>query len=479
MFAEKERLIHQAQSGDVYAFAQLFEDCVEYVYRYITFRVENDRVAEDITVWVYCKAWQQLGHYRESGVSINAWLYKIAQKEIISYYRTHTRNANPYNTVTMVIGNRYLSEDFQDMVELQTIREALQFLPGEEQQILILKFIAGLQNKHIARFMSMRENRVNALQFRALQSLTMHLQKKEVVLQRDLKPVLEDCLMKLSTGKATLDQCLIHYSNYAEILTPFLKTVSILNSKRNFMPSPTFIAFARFAIIRFAQSHPRRSLGLALSWRTSMAIAVLVFAVLVTGTAHAQSAMPGEMYYKWKRTSELAWSALAPNHVAVDIALSERRLTEWIAVANDPILSIIAEKNYEQALSTLDSRITDENLDLIVAELQSQQEILKITGLSYTFLDHYLAVVTGSFVIPVTGVEPAGENSPKIEVLSDNNAIECTPNCKNNQDFKAKGGVKNIGNGKGGVKSMGDEKGNKGGNSEENSSKDKDKEKDK
>ena len=181
ILTDEDRLVRQAQSGDVFAFVKLYEEYIERVYRYVAFRVENDRVAENISVWVFSKAWEQLDRYRASGLSIIEWLYAIARNEIITYYRTHKRNAIRDNTVPLVVGSGDRSDDIQDMFELQALRDGLQFLTGEEQQILILKFIAGLPSKNIARIMSMRENHVRAIQFRALHRLTAYLQEKEVV----------------------------------------------------------------------------------------------------------------------------------------------------------------------------------------------------------------------------------------------------------------------------------------------------------
>ena len=178
---DENDLIRQAQAGDAYAFAQLFEENLEQVYRYITLRVENDRVAENITIWVFSKAWEQLDRYKVSGSSIVEWLYIIARNEIVAYYRTHRRNTVQDNTVTMAVGNHYRSEDIKDMLHLQAMRDGLQRLTGEEQQALILKFIVKLPNKNIARVMSRREKQVRALQFRALQKLTGYLQAREIV----------------------------------------------------------------------------------------------------------------------------------------------------------------------------------------------------------------------------------------------------------------------------------------------------------
>ena len=179
--ADEARLVRQAQSGDAYAFAQLYDACVERVYRYITFRVENDRVAEAITIRVFFKAWEQLDRYQVFGSSIITWLYSIARNEIIAYYRTHKRAATQDDGFSLAAGGHYLAEDIQDMFDMQAMRDGLQFLTEEEQQILVLKFIVGLPTKNIARMISKREEHVRALQFHALQRLARFLTEKEIV----------------------------------------------------------------------------------------------------------------------------------------------------------------------------------------------------------------------------------------------------------------------------------------------------------
>jgi RNA polymerase sigma-70 factor (ECF subfamily) len=178
---EEGRLVRQAKSGDADAFAQLYDACVDRVYRYIYFRVANDRVAEGVTIQVFFKAWEQLDRYQVFGSSFIAWLYSIARNQVIAYYRTHKRTAVPDNTFSLTSEGHYLGEEVQDMFDLQAMRDGLQFLTEEEQQVLILKFIVGLPIKNIARIMVRREGDILALQIRALQTLARYLKEKEVI----------------------------------------------------------------------------------------------------------------------------------------------------------------------------------------------------------------------------------------------------------------------------------------------------------
>ena len=316
---------------------------------------------------------------------------------------------------------------------------------------------------------------------------------------KNLQRIFEDCQTRLSTGTATLDECLGLYPEHAEQLKPLLKTSRLLNSKQHLMPSPTFRAFGHFAIVRYAQSHPWQPRGatFSFSWRMAVTLAVLIVTLLDTGTAHAQSAMPGNTYYEWKRTSELAWRALSPNPVAVDVVLSERRLNEWIAVADDPVLGNTARKDYQKALSRLDPRENDESLDLIVSGLESQQHALKDAGLSISELDDYLAEVHAPGLIQITEKGPKTTDASAItieapsavtDILATEAPIDipveigpknCFPNCGNNQGNASKGvgasqADEKSNNGKGDEKSnngKGDEKSNNGKGDHENNGK--------
>lgn len=67
------------------------------------------------------------------------------------------------------------------MFDLQAMRDGLQFLTEEEQQILVLKFIVGLPAKNIARIMGKREGDILVLQVRALQMLSRYLKEKALI----------------------------------------------------------------------------------------------------------------------------------------------------------------------------------------------------------------------------------------------------------------------------------------------------------
>jgi RNA polymerase sigma factor (sigma-70 family) len=386
LLPEKNRLIRQAKSGDTNAFVQLYDSHVERVYRYIHFLVPNNRIAEGLTFQVFFKAWDNFDRYQKFGSTFVMWLYSIAQEQVSAYYRSRKKVIAPDNDfVSAAKGGPF-------WMEFKTIRNGLQILTAQQQQVLILKFVVGVSNKNMAHLMGSREEDVSILQLHALQALAEHLKVVDLrINMKGFQRILEECLMKLLNGVSTLEECLVRYPDFAAQLNPLLETALLLTLGRNVKPSPIFNAYTHDALNQYVQTRPRQSrIIMPMLRRAALTFAMLVAVLLATGTAHAQSALPGDTFYTWKRTSEQVWRTISLDPVATDIALSERRLNEWIAVAKDQTRSTSAKDGYLEALARLKATKNKETVALIVPALESQQQILNKTGLITPELDDYL-----------------------------------------------------------------------------------------
>jgi len=174
-------LVHQAKSGDSEAFAQLYDAYIERVYRYIYFRVSEDDATEDLVSQVFLKAWENLGRYKMGSSPFIAWLYTIARNLVIDYYRAKKDMLPLEEAVALPSDMQAPDDEAQTRFDLQAMRDALQFLTGDQQQVLILKFIAGLPNENIAKIMNKQEGTIRGLQMRALQTLSKYMQEKELI----------------------------------------------------------------------------------------------------------------------------------------------------------------------------------------------------------------------------------------------------------------------------------------------------------
>ena len=91
---------------------------------------------------------------------------------MIAYYRTHKNKVAPDNEFTLALKGGNFRQEFQ------VIRDNMRFLTGEQQQVLVFRFIVGMSIKDIARAIKMREDDVRILQMHGLQVFTEHLKKQ-------------------------------------------------------------------------------------------------------------------------------------------------------------------------------------------------------------------------------------------------------------------------------------------------------------
>ena len=206
--------------------------------------------------------------------------------------------------------------------------------------------------------------------------------------------ILEECLTALSNDTATVDECLARYPQYAEQLKPLLGTIRYLKLGRSVKPSLAFKSYSRVHLTQHLHFNPRRSQWSQFFWRITTTFAVLMATLLVTGTVHAQTVLPGDNFYSWKRASEEVWRALSINSINADIALSERRLNEWVAVADDPKLSSEAMLDYFEELDRLKQKETVETHSFIAPIIRTHHEILDDAGLpGADLVESYVALL--------------------------------------------------------------------------------------
>jgi RNA polymerase sigma-70 factor (ECF subfamily) len=175
------RLLEQAKSGNPDAFARLYDTHVERVTRYIYFRVSEETDTEDLVSQVFLKAWENLDRYKLGSSPFIAWLYTIARNLVIDHYRTRKDALPLEEAIDFPSEMEMPDEEAQTRFDLQAMRDALHILSSDQQQALILKYIAGLPNESIARMMNKQEGTVRGLQMRGLQNLAKYLQEKELI----------------------------------------------------------------------------------------------------------------------------------------------------------------------------------------------------------------------------------------------------------------------------------------------------------
>lgn len=235
----------------------------------------------------------------------------------------------------------------------------------------------------------------------------------------DFDQALDDCAGRIASGESNLDECLARYPEHAARLKPLLQAAARVERGRRLEPSPTFKARERTRLMAYVQTHPQRGsranvfLTSSPVWRLGTALAVLVLAFFVTGTAFAQTALPGQALYGWKLSSERAWRAVSPDHVGVDLVLADRRAYEITVESSDVDGQAQAVKGYQEVLTRLTSETTPQNNERIINVLKVHQEKFSAAGVAVPELESLLSSSSGlSPAISVTRPSPGEQPIP-------------------------------------------------------------------
>jgi RNA polymerase sigma factor (sigma-70 family) len=167
------QMVEKLGSSSAALFAELYEEYLPKVYRYIIYRVSDVPTAEDLTSVVFEKALTNFNSYDKRKAQFSTWVFTIARNTLTDYYRKHHNQAtvtleDPAVETLITPSPEAESERAEDAQHLQ---QCLTRLTAQEQEIIALKFGAEMTNRGIAAQLSLTESNVAVIVFRAVRKL--------------------------------------------------------------------------------------------------------------------------------------------------------------------------------------------------------------------------------------------------------------------------------------------------------------------
>jgi RNA polymerase sigma-70 factor, ECF subfamily len=173
-----DRLARAAVGGDASAVGHLYDRLLTPIYRYISVRVRSREDAEDLTQVVFERIVAGLPRYRPSRSPFAAWVFRIARNAVIDHVRRErpTEQLDPVRELPHEEEVEAISLRGEQIREL---RRAIAILTPDQQEAIVLRFVAGLSAEEAARVMGRRAGTVRGLTFRAIGALRRHLNGDE------------------------------------------------------------------------------------------------------------------------------------------------------------------------------------------------------------------------------------------------------------------------------------------------------------
>lgn len=183
-----EQLLAKAKQLDPAVLRALHQRFYEPVARYIQFKVGDPPTVEDLSGEVFVRVLEGLKRGQAWRDSPQGWIMGIARNVVADYYRQRER------VKEVSLNERITSSEGADPTQYtlareqqQLLKEALKQLTDEQRDVILLRFMEGIDIKGVAKAINKTPGAIKGLQYRALRTLADLMQKSSAEEALELK----------------------------------------------------------------------------------------------------------------------------------------------------------------------------------------------------------------------------------------------------------------------------------------------------
>ena len=169
-------VLRAAAKGDEAAFARLWRDAHPPLLRYL--RVLAGGAAEDVAGEVWLEVARGLARFKGGEKEFRAWLLTLARRRVVDMRRYHARRPVWLTADTGDL-DRPGADDTAaaalDNLSTEAAVALIATLPRAQAEVIVLRFIAGLDVGQVARIVGKRPGAVRVAAHRGLRALAAQL----------------------------------------------------------------------------------------------------------------------------------------------------------------------------------------------------------------------------------------------------------------------------------------------------------------
>ncbi len=159
---EKKQLVECAKAGDTHAFARLYEEIYEDLYRYAYYMLQNKQDAEDAVSEGVLAAFDGI-HKLRKAEAFRGWMFQIVTNICRKKRKEYLKK-----TVEL---EENMVDWMEDAGEAMDVRKALKLLTEEERQIVGMSVLAGYSSEEIGKSMRLKSGTVRSKLSRSLEKM--------------------------------------------------------------------------------------------------------------------------------------------------------------------------------------------------------------------------------------------------------------------------------------------------------------------
>lgn len=167
-------LIEKGQNGEM-AFSELYERFFPQIFGFISRRLSDRAEVEDLVSIIFMKVLEQLHRYDCQQGRFKPWLYAIATRTLIDYFRTHShRKTQDIESAESIADPHNNPHDLAETSQHNTsVLNAIHSLPERHQRVLLLRYYSDLSIEELAETLGVNKNHVSVLIHRALSAFKL------------------------------------------------------------------------------------------------------------------------------------------------------------------------------------------------------------------------------------------------------------------------------------------------------------------
>lgn len=165
----KLQLVRRAKQGDAEAFAELYKNIYQSLYRFALYMLGNPADAEDVVSDAVTDAWVTIGKLRNEE-AFEGWVFRILSNKCRRKRKEYVNKPLEWKEE---IGN--LSEE-DDLAENYHLRLVFGELSDEERMIIGMHVFGGYTSREISEMTGINANTVRSRESRALKKMAEKLE---------------------------------------------------------------------------------------------------------------------------------------------------------------------------------------------------------------------------------------------------------------------------------------------------------------
>ncbi len=164
---------HRARLED--ELLKVYEKSYDRVARYLFARIGNQQEAEDLASDAFVKALKALDSYKDRGLPMEAWVFRIAHNLYVDFIRKEKKRGRVSIDDVVIAVPAEAEETAEQNERIEQLSEAIEHLTPNQKEVITLRFFSGLKSSECAQVLGKKHGAVREMQSAALRTLRQAL----------------------------------------------------------------------------------------------------------------------------------------------------------------------------------------------------------------------------------------------------------------------------------------------------------------